>query len=135
VIAAFQANAFQNNAFQVVAGAVSAVVEEQRSGGHGWDNLAAIERRRRQRELQELADSIEVALAAEGLIEPDPVVAARHVVREYAKTSAPSSKRVQRAVEHAYKARTELALQLAAKAIAQQEEDDIALLLALAAVV
>jgi hypothetical protein len=134
MIGAFQASAFQNNAFQTAV-TVATVTEERYAGGHGWDNLAAIERRRRQRELQELADSIEVALVAEGLIEPDPVVAARHVVHEYVKTSAPSSKRVQRAVEHAYKARTALALQLAAKAIAQQEEDDIALLLALAAVV
>jgi hypothetical protein len=107
-------------------------VEEQRSGGYGWANLAAIERRRRKREEEELADALEVAMAAEGLVEPDPVVAARHVVREYVKTSAPATRRMQRAVEHAYRAQSDLAWQLAAREIARQEEDDFAVLLAIA---
>jgi hypothetical protein len=37
--------------------------EEQPSGGYGWANLAAIERRRRKRELEEEADRLEVVLA------------------------------------------------------------------------
>jgi hypothetical protein len=106
--------------------------EEQPSGGYGWANLAAIERRRRKREEEELADALEVAMAAEGLVEPDPVVAARHVVREYVKTSAPATRRMQRAVEHAYRAQSDLAWQLAAREIARQEEDDFAVLLAIA---
>jgi hypothetical protein len=107
-------------------------VEEQRSGGYGWANLAAIERRRRKREEEELADALEVAMAAEGLVEPDPVVAARHVVREYVKTNGPATRRMQRAVEHAYRAQSDLAWQLAAREIARQEEDDFAVLLAIA---
>jgi hypothetical protein len=106
--------------------------EEQPSGGYGWANLAAIERRRRKREEEELADALEVAMAAEGLVEPDPVVAARHVVREYVKTNGPATRRMQRAVEHAYRAQSDLAWQLAAREIARQEEDDFAVLLAIA---
>jgi hypothetical protein len=106
--------------------------EEQPSGGYGWANLAEIERRRRKREEEELADALEVAMAAEGLVEPDPVVAARHVVREYVKTNGPATRRMQRAVEHAYRAQSDLAWQLAAREIARQEEDDFAVLLAIA---
>jgi hypothetical protein len=106
--------------------------EEERSGGYGWANLAAIERRRRKREEEELADALEVAMAAEGLIEPDPVVAARHVVRDYVKTSPPASRRMQRAVEYAYRAQSDLAWQLAAREIARQEEEDFALLMVIA---
>jgi hypothetical protein len=105
---------------------------EQPSGGYGWANLAAIERRRRKREEEELADALEVAMAAEGLVEPDPVVAARHVVRDYVKTSPPASRRMQRAVEYAYRAQTDLAWQLAAREIARQEEEDFALLMVIA---
>jgi hypothetical protein len=111
---------------------ISAANEEQRSGGYGWANLAAIERRRRKREEEELADALEVAMAAEGLVEPDPVVAARHVVRDYVKTSPPASRRMQRAVEYAYRAQTDLAWQLAAREIARQEEEDFALLMVIA---
>jgi hypothetical protein len=107
-------------------------VEEQRSGGYGWANLAAIERRRRKREEEELADALEVAMAAEGLIEPDPVVAARHVVRDYVKGNPPASRRMQRAVEYAYRAQSDLAWQLAAREIARQEEEDFALLMVIA---
>jgi hypothetical protein len=110
----------------------AAVADEERSGGYGWANLAAIERRRRKREEEELADALEVAMAAEGLVEPDPVVAARHVVREYVKGNGPATRRMQRAVEHAYRAQSDLAWQLAAREIARQEEDDFAVLLAIA---
>jgi hypothetical protein len=108
------------------------VEQERPSGGYGWANRAAIERRRRKREEEELADALEVAMAAEGLVEPDPVVAARHVVREYVKTNGPATRRMQRAVEHAYRAQSDLAWQLAAREIARQEEDDFAVLLAIA---
>jgi hypothetical protein len=111
---------------------VAPEVDEERSGGYGWANLAAIERRRRKREEEELADALEVAMAAEGLVEPDPVVAARHVVRDYVKTSPPASRRMQRAVEYAYRAQTDLAWQLAAREIARQEEEDFALLMVIA---
>jgi hypothetical protein len=111
---------------------VTGATEEQPSGGYGWANLAAIERRRRKREEEELADALEVAMAAEGLIEPDPVVAARHVVRDYVKTSPPASRRMQRAVEYAYRAQSDLAWQLAAREIARQEEEDFALLMVIA---
>jgi hypothetical protein len=106
--------------------------EEERSGGYGWENLAAIERRRRKREEEELADALECAMVAEGLIEPNPVVAARHVVRDYVKTSPPASRRMQRAVEYAYRAQTDLAWQLAAREIMRQEEEDFALLMVIA---
>jgi hypothetical protein len=106
--------------------------EEQRSGGYGWANLAAIERRRRKREEEELADALEVAMAAEGLIEPNPTVAARHVVRDYVKGNPPASRRMQRAVEYAYRAQSDLAWQLAAREIARQEEEDFALLMVIA---
>jgi hypothetical protein len=111
---------------------VAPAEEEQPSGGYGWANLAAIERRRKKREEEELADALEVAMAAEGLIEPDPVVAARHVVRDYVKTSPPASRRMQRAVEYAYRAQSDLAWQLAAREIARQEEEDFALLMVIA---
>jgi hypothetical protein len=92
------------------------------------------QRRRRKKEIEEeeLADALEAAMAAEGLIEPNPAVAARHVVREYVKTSPPVTRRLQRAVEHAYRAQSDLAWQLAAREIARQEEDDFAVLLAIA---
>jgi hypothetical protein len=112
--------------------AVAETEEERPAGGYGWANLAAIERRRRKREEEELADALEVAMAAEGLIEPDPTVAARHVVRDYVKGNPPASRRMQRAVEYAYRAQSDLAWQLAAREIARQEEEDFALLMVIA---
>jgi hypothetical protein len=106
------------------------VAEEQRSGGYGWANLAAIERRRRQRELEEEADRLEVALAAEGLIEPEPIVLVRHQVRSRPETNY--NRRAERAIAYAERAKTLLAYQLALKEIERQEEEDFSVLMAIA---
>jgi hypothetical protein len=106
------------------------VSEEQPSGGYGWANLAAIERRRRQRELEEEADRLEVALAAEGLVTPDPVVVVRHQVRS--RPPVNYSRRTERAIAYAERAKTLLAYQLALKEIERQEEEDFSVLMAIA---
>jgi hypothetical protein len=107
-----------------------APVTEERSGGYGWANLAAIERRRRQRELEEEADRLEVALAAEGLIEPEPIVLVRHQVRSRPETNY--NRRAERAIAYAERAKTLLAYQLALKEIERQEEEDFSVLMAIA---
>jgi hypothetical protein len=106
------------------------VTDEQPSGGYGWANLAAIERRRRKRELEEEADRLEVALAAEGLIEPEPIVLVRHQVRSRPETNY--SRRAERAIAYAERAKTLLAYQLALKEIERQEEEDFSVLMAIA---
>jgi hypothetical protein len=106
------------------------VSEEQPSGGYGWANLAAIERRRRKRELEEEADRLEVVLAAEGLIEPEPIVLVRHQVRSRPETNY--SRRAERAIAYAERAKTLLAYQLALKEIERQEEEDFSVLMAIA---
>lgn len=113
-----------------------AVGGEQPSGGYGWANLAAISRRRRKRELEEEADRLEMALAAEGLVTPSPEVVARHTVREYAPQVADFSRRAQRAIAYAEKAQTAAAYQLALRQIQRELEDEetaVAMLLALVA--
>jgi hypothetical protein len=107
------------------------VATEQPSGGWGWRNQAVIDRLQRKREEEEdLADRLEVELAKEGLVPPNPAAEVRIQVREY----PPMKRRTQRAVDYALKARTELAYQLALREIArEQEEEEYALLLALAA--
>lgn len=116
---------------------------EQPSGGYAAQNYAALDRQRRRRlkqleeeeeEREALADRLEVQLAAEGLVEPDPAVAQRIVVREYAHHPDLLSRRAQRAVDYALRAKTELSWALAAREIARQEEDEeLAVLLLLAA--
>jgi hypothetical protein len=102
------------------------VTEEQPSGGYGW----AKERRRRKRELEEEADRLEVVLAAEGLVEPEPIVLVRHQVRSRPETNY--SRRAERAIAYAERAKTLLAYQLALKEIERQEEEDFSVLMAIA---
>ena len=124
---------------QDVAFAMSGQPEaEQPSGGYGWANLVAAERRRnkRQRELEEEADRLEMALAAEGLTTPAPEVVARFTVREYANAADTFSRRTQRAIAYAERAQTALAYELAARQLQKEiddEESAIAMLLALVA--
>ena len=105
---------------------------EQPSGG--WAILrneqAALRRRRKREEEEELADRLEVELAKEGLVPPNPAAEIRIQVREY----PPMKRRTQRAVDYALKAKTALAYQIAMRELArEQEEEEYALLLALAA--
>lgn len=116
----------------------SGTASEQPSGGYGWANLVAAERRRnkRQRELEEEADRLEMALAAEGLTTPAPEVVARFTVREYANAADTFSRRTQRAIAYAERAQTALAYELAARQLQKEiddEESAIAMLLALVA--
>ena len=110
-----------------------AVGGEQPSGGWAAFNDAQIERnRRRRRELEEEADRLEMLLAQEGLVTPDPVVEARHTVREYS-VRRDFSRRTQRAIAYAERARSAAAYQLALREIAKQlDEEEMALLLVLA---
>lgn len=118
-----------------------AVGGEQPSGGWLAYNYAQIDRNRRRaekrrRELEEEADRLEMALAAEGLVTPSPEVVARHTVREYAPQVADFSRRAQRAVAYAEKAQTAAAYQLALRQIQRELEDEetaVAMLLALVA--
>ena len=108
-------------------------VQTQEATG-GWAILrneqAAMRRRRKREEEEELADRLEALLASEGLVPPNPEVEVRIQVREY----PPMKRRTQRAVDYALKARTALAYQLAMRELArEQEEEEYALLLALAA--
>lgn len=107
--------------------------ESTPSGGYAVANWRQIERnRQRRRELEEEADRLEMALAAEGLITPDPVVEARHTVRSYVPIGT-DSRRTQRAIAYAERAQTALAYELALREIAKQmDEEDHALLMALA---
>lgn len=115
--------------------------DEQPSGGWLAYNYAQIDRNRRRaekrrRELEEEADRLEMALAAEGLVTPSPEVVARHTVREYAPQVADFSRRAQRAVAYAEKAQTAAAYQMALRQIQRELEDEetaVAMLLALVA--
>lgn len=113
-----------------------AVGGEQPTGGWAAFNYAQIDRnRRKRRELEEEADRLEMALAAEGLVKPDPVVEHRYTVHEYKHLAPTFNRRTQRAIDYAERARTALAYELAAKAIAQAiEDDEMALLMAVALV-
>lgn len=124
--------------------AYTGTVAAESAGTGGWAayNAYDAERQRRRRkqeqdeedEREALADRLEAQLAAEGLLEADPVVAQRIVVREYAQSPELLNRRAQRAVEYALRAKTELAWQLAAREIARQEEDEeLAVILLLAA--
>lgn len=138
-IPAFQAGAFQFGAWQVAQWATPAiVVVEQPTGGgvYGWRNLARIERnRRRRRELEEEADRLEMALAAEGLVEPAPEVVARHTVREYVSGNPDVSRRTQRAIDYAERAQTALAFELALRQVRKEIEDEDTAVLTLLAYV
>ena len=101
----------------------------QATGGWGAYNDAQAERRRRKRkrELEELeaeADRLEALLIAEQKLPPNPTVEARIKVREYAPRAQDFSRRAQRAIEFARKAKTDLAYQLAAREIQQALEDE-----------
>ena len=102
----------------------------------GWlaSNDAQLERiRRKRRELEEEADRLEVLLAQDGLVQANPTVEARHTVREYAVHAEDFSRRTQRAIAYAERARTAAAYQLALREIAKQlEEEEFALLMLLA---
>src|SRR5574343_1100881 len=121
-------------------GTLSAI-GEQPSGGWLAYNYAQIDRNRRRaekrrRELEEEADRLEMALAAEGLVTPSPEVVARHTVRTYAPQVADFSRRAQRAVAYAEKAQTAAAYQLALRQIQRELEDEemaVSMLLALVA--
>lgn len=118
------------------ASGISGAQEEERpAGGYGWANLADLDRRRRRkRELEEEADRLETALIAEQLLPPNPEVETRVTVREY--PIAQASRRTQRAIAYAEKARTAAAYELALRAIQKEIEDEetaVATLLALVA--
>lgn len=113
----------------------------QATGGWGYLNDYHRERqlaryRKRQRELEDEADRLEMALAAEGLTTPAPEVVARFTVREYANAADTFSRRTQRAIAYAERAQTALAYELAARQLQKEiddEESAIAMLLALVA--
>lgn len=112
---------------------------EQPSGGWGYYNDLQRERqlaaaRKRRRELEEEADRLEMALAAEGLVTPAPEVVARFTVREYAPQADTFNKRTQRAIAYAERAQTALAYEMALRQVQKEIEDEesaIAMLLAL----
>ena len=108
--------------------APAANTEDQPSGGWGWKGPQRYEDWLAARE--DLADRVEVELAKEGLVAPNPIAEVRIQVREY----PPMKRRTQRAVDYALKAKTDLAAQLALRELArEQEEEEYALLLALEA--
>ena len=117
---------------------LTGVTTEEAATG-GWANLARIERqqaarRKRLRDLEEEADRLEMALAAEGLAQPSPEVVARFTVRDYAPQAATFSRRTQRAIAYAERAQTALAYELALRQVQREIEDEetaIAMLLAL----
>lgn len=99
----------------------------QPSGGWGAYNDRNAERQRRkwlkrQEELEEEADRLEALLIAEKALPPNPELEARITVREYA--DYVTSRRTQRAVDYALRAKTALAYQLAAREIAKELEDE-----------
>lgn len=104
-------------------------VSQPATGGWGAYNDAQVERRRRKRkrELEELeaeADRLEALLIAEQKLPPNPVIEAKVKVREYAPQAKDFSRRAQRAIDYARKAKTDLAYQLAAREIQQALEDE-----------
>lgn len=109
---------------------------EHASGGYGWANLARIERsRKRKRELEEEADRLEMALAADGLVTPSPEVVARFTVREYAPVANTFNKRTQRAIAYAERAQTALAYEMALRQVQKEIEDEEAAIVMLLALV
>jgi hypothetical protein len=106
----------------------------QSVAGGGWGAFNRVDHaRRKRRELEEEADRLEVVLAEQGLVEPAPIVLARHTVREYAPQREIFSRRTQRAIDYAERVRTTLAYELAAKQIAQQiEDEEVSLLMSIA---
>lgn len=108
------------------------VVEDQPSGGYLAHNQAQLERNRRRREeLEDEADRLEAALIEAQVLPPNPIVTDRITVREYAPHL--TSRRTQRAVDYAQRAKTALAYQLAAREIAKAlEEDELAIVTLLA---
>lgn len=116
-------------------------VQSESTGGWYAYNEASRQRqlaaaRRRKRELEEEADRLEMALAADGLVEPSPEVVARFTVREYAPQVDAFSRRTQRAIAYAERAQTALAYELALRQVQKEIEDEesaIAMLLALVA--
>ena len=115
------------------------IVTDQPSGGWGAYNDSNAEKQRRKRkeyldELDAEADRLEALLIEEGRLPKNPAVDDRIQVREYALQAEALSRRAQRAIAYALRARTDLAYQLAAREIAQQlEDEEYAVLLLLAA--
>ena len=111
-----------------VAEGVAPVVPDQPTGGWAAYNYADIERRRRRKkeleELEDEADRLEVALIEAQTLPPNPIVFDRIKVREYAPQVQNFSRRTQRAVDYALRAKTALAYQLAARELAQAVEDE-----------
>lgn len=124
---------------QDVAFDLQGVQPEQPTGGWGYFNDYQRERqlaaaRKRRRELEDEADRLEMALAAEGLVTPSPEVVARFTVREYAPQADTFNKRTQRAIAYAERAQTALAYEMALRQVQKEIEDEesaIAMLLAL----
>ena len=113
--------------FETARDAVENIV--QPSGGWLAFNDAQRERRRRkrERELEELeaeADRLEALLIEAKSLPPNPEVFDRIKVREYAPDVQNFSRRVQRAVDYAQRAKTALAYQLAARELEQAVEDE-----------
>lgn len=111
--------------FDVAADVVAFV---QPSGGWGFYNDRNAERqRRRRRELEELeeeADRLEALLIEAKALPPNPVVEAKIKVRTYAPQAKEFTRRTQRAIDYAQRAKTDLAFQLAAREIERQLEDE-----------
>jgi hypothetical protein len=111
----------------VLLGSGSGTPATEAGGGWAAYNDAVFERRRRkrQKELEELeaeADRLEALLIEAQSLPENPEVFDRIKVREYAEYA--TSRRTQRAIDYAQRAKTALAYQLAAREIAKELEDE-----------
>lgn len=116
---------------------------EQPSGGYGAANEAAAERQRQRLKLRErerwtaeheaeLAALLQARIAAQEAPAVDDLARIRALVAEYAGQADYLSRRGQRAIEYAQRAKTDLAMQLAAREIERFETDALAALLVIA---